>query len=91
MYALYYAVSGDTEKARYYLDRLHTGVQERKVSPIALVEAYSVLGRQRDALAMLKTAVDERDRQVLYIGVSPFLDGIRKTEEFNSALKLLRL
>jgi eukaryotic-like serine/threonine-protein kinase len=91
MYALYYAVSGDTEKARYYLDRLHAGVQARKVSPIALVEAYSVLGRQRDALAMLRTALDERDRQVLYIGVSPFLDGIRKTEEFNSALKLLRL
>jgi tetratricopeptide (TPR) repeat protein len=91
MYALYYAVARDLEKVQPYLDRLHAGVQARKVSAIALVEAYSVLGRERDALAMLKVALDERDRQVLYIGVSPFLDGIRKTDEFNSALKLLRL
>lgn len=91
MYALYYAVSGDSQKAGQYLDRLHAGVQTRKVSPIALAEAYSVLGRQRDALAMLKVALDERDRQVLYIGVSPFLDGIRKTDEFDSALKMLKL
>lgn len=91
MFALYYAVSGDLAKAQPYLDRLHQGVQARKVSPIALVEAYSVLGRKQEALAMLRTALTERDRQVLYIGVSPFLDGVRQTEEFRSALKTLRL
>jgi serine/threonine protein kinase/tetratricopeptide (TPR) repeat protein len=91
MYALYYSVGGEHRKAAPYIRELQRSIGAGEASPMAMAEVFTVLGRTREALETIRMCLERRDRQLLYVKVSPFLIPLRPMPEFQSIIRTLQL
>ena len=86
-----YAISGDTARAREILGRLEKPPDGRYVSPPLIAEVYAGLGQKQKALDWLEKGVAEGSSYIVYIGVSPKMDKLRKEPRFQDVLKRIGL
>lgn len=80
IYAL--AKSGDRVRARKAVTDLASLARQRYVSPMARAIAHAGLGEHDVAIALVEEAVARFDPWAAYIGVDPFLDGLRDDPRF---------
>jgi TolB-like protein len=77
------ALSGETEQANrivhgFKLLSLDTAISRYRQALLALA-----LGEDRSALSLLALAVEDREAELVWIGVDPRFDSLRETREFN--------
>jgi len=91
MHAEYYTLSGHSEAARPYLERLVADTAAGRISPISLGTYYAAVGDFDQALTLLEKAAEQKDRQLLFIKVSPEFDAIRSRPRFQALVKSMGL
>lgn len=82
--ALAWSYRGDREAARDPLQRLEAGWASGATSPSFAARIYAVQARAGDALAALEAAEAQRDRELMYLNVSPLYDAIRSEPRFRA-------
>lgn len=91
MHAEYYAVGGRPDSAAPYLARLKADTAAGRTSPVPLAMYYAVIGDVMDALPLLERAAGHKDRQLLYLKVSPQFDKIRRHPRFQALISGTKL
>jgi tetratricopeptide (TPR) repeat protein len=91
MYALFYALRGDRQRASSYLKVLLAGQATGTTDPADLAQSYVALGESEAALAVLRRGVQAKDSGLLYIKVDPFLEPLRSTREFRTLVTQMGL
>ncbi len=91
MHAEYYSVSGHPELAQPYLERLIADTDAGRTSPVPLAMVYAVTGDGERALPLLERAAERKDRQLLYLKVSPQFDRLRQLPRFQQLLLRMRV
>jgi tetratricopeptide (TPR) repeat protein len=86
LYALVLGYAGQRQKAEDYTRALERAEQSGSLNIIDLVYAYMASGKQEDALQALKRQVANRDADVLYMKVDPFIAPLRGSPDFKALL-----
>lgn len=86
MHAEYYLMSGRDATARPYLERLISDTAAGRISPVPLAMIYSVRGDADKAIPLLEKAAAHKDRQLLFLRVSPQWDRLRGDSRFQALL-----
>jgi eukaryotic-like serine/threonine-protein kinase len=86
MHAEYYLMSGRDATARPYLERLISDTASGQISPVPLAMIYSVRGDADKAIPLLEKAAAHKDRQLLFLRVSPQWDRLRGDSRFQALL-----
>ena len=89
--ALAWIYHGEPASAAPYIARLEAGATRGKVSPSVLARVYAAQGNAASALDALLRAEVQRDRELFYIGVSPYYAGIRNEPQFLRLIERLHL
>ncbi len=89
--ALAWSYQGDVHQAQPFLQSLEAGRAEGRVSPSFPARVYAVQHRATDAIETLQAAAVERDRELMYLAVSPLYDSIRNEPQFRALMKRLQL
>jgi TolB-like protein/tetratricopeptide (TPR) repeat protein len=89
--ALAWSYHGDLAAAAPFVDALSVPEGPERVSPSFAARAYAAQGRVPEALAALEAAESERDRELMYLGVSPLYDGVRADPRFRALLARMHL
>ncbi len=76
------ALTGETEQARRIVDAFRLLSQDAEISRFRQALLSLALGDQDDALSLLARAVDEREAEVVWMGVDPRFDSIREDASF---------
>jgi tetratricopeptide (TPR) repeat protein len=82
--ALAWSYAGDPAEAAPFLARLEAGWAAGQVSPGMLARVYAAQGNTTLALEALHAAEQHRDRELLYIEVSPYYAPIRDDAQFRA-------
>ena len=85
------ARSGDTEGSEQAVAWLADRATTRFVSPVLVGQVLAALGRTDDALAALARAVQERAADLVWVGVRPVFEPLRRDARFQALLRTLRL
>jgi TolB-like protein/thioredoxin-like negative regulator of GroEL len=88
---LAYGRSGNTAKAREQIEKIEQERRKRYVSPYFLTFPYLGLGENDRAVDMLEQAAEDRAFTLIYLGVEPKLDPLRKDPRFQRLTKLIGL
>ncbi|MCX6605233.1 MAG: protein kinase [Acidobacteria bacterium] len=88
---LAYARAGQPAQARAQLDKIAEIATKRYVSPYFQALPHLGLGDLQKALDLLEQAAEDRSFPVIYIGVEPKLDPLRKEPRFLRLLTLVGL
>ncbi len=91
MHALYYALQGNRPAAEPYLNRLVKDMQAGRTSPAMLAIVYTALDDHERALELLEEGVRQKDRKLLYVNVTPFLEPLHSNPRFQRVLKQMNL
>jgi serine/threonine protein kinase/tetratricopeptide (TPR) repeat protein len=91
VFALTYALMGDTSTARIYRERMEADVEQGGTSPAGVAWAYAAEGQTARACDFFDLALTRRDRRLLYVKVLPFLENMRGVERFETLLKTMKL
>jgi tetratricopeptide (TPR) repeat protein len=86
-----YAVSGNETKARETIEHLNVLAARKYVSPYAVAEIYTALDEKERALAELEKAADERSWRLIFAGVNPRFDKLKRAPRFLKILKKINL
>ncbi|MBV8858049.1 MAG: tetratricopeptide repeat protein [Acidobacteria bacterium] len=86
-----YAASGREAAAVKVLGDLRELSQTRYVSPYLEAIVHAGLGQKEEALAKLGQACRERAAWSVFLGIDPFLDGLRADPLFNNLLRCVGL
>lgn len=86
-----YALSGQHDKAQQILDKLTSPSNKEYVSPYYLSALYGGLGDKEQAFAALEKGYQERTGGLIYLKVSPLLDGLHSDPRFREMVRRLRL
>ena len=86
-----YALLGHHDHARSLLDRLQAMGRKRYVSPVLLSQVHLALGQHDLALLSLEEAWRERASDLIWLGVHPLFDAVRKEPGFHSLLQKIGL
>jgi serine/threonine-protein kinase len=86
-----YALAGNSEEANQLLDKLKELSRQTYVPPAYFALVYIGLGDKKTAIQWAKKAVDERSASVVFWGVDPVVDTLRKEPEFIELLKRIHL
>jgi serine/threonine-protein kinase len=78
-------------EAAPYIDRLERGRAAGQITPGTLARVYGAQGDAPRAMAALLEAEAQRDRELLYINVSPHYATIRQDPAFRALVDRLRL
>lgn len=89
--AVAYADAGDTVKATDALRDEVAKVHSGKTIAYETAQIYTALGDYPKAIDMLQIAFDERNSQLIFINVDPFLAPLRANLQFQSLLKQMNL
>ncbi len=89
--ALAWSYQGNFESARAPLQRLETAWARDVASPSFAARIYAVQRRAGDALEALEAAEAERDRELMYLNVSPLYDAIRTEPRFRALQARMKL
>jgi hypothetical protein len=72
------------EEARALLGQLTPGATMRHVSPCLIAQVHAALGEPDLALAALERAAEERDPEIVFIGVRPAYAPLRSDPRFQA-------
>lgn len=86
-----YAVSGRTKDARRELSKLEAAAAERYVPPSYFAILWMGLGDNKQALMWLDRGYKDRSEHMLYIGLEPLVDPLRRDPRFISLMKKVAL
>ena len=88
-----YALSGNVREARRRLAEIEKKTPSAAVGlgPARLAYVHAALGEDDRAFQLLERAVSERDPDVLWIGVDPTLDRLRKSPRFQDLIRRIGL
>lgn len=89
--ALAWAYQEDAESARPFIERLEAGRAAGVISPSILARVYAVQGRTDEALQALEDAAAQRDRELMYLSVSPYYQRIRSEPRFRALRERMHL
>jgi TolB-like protein/Tfp pilus assembly protein PilF len=89
--ALAWSYAGDHASAAPYVARLEAGRSAGQVAPSVLARVYAAQGNDAAAVAALAEAEQQRDRELLYINVSPHYASIRDDAQFRALVQRLGL
>lgn len=67
---------------RWRLALLRANTTENGTAPTLIAQAYAEMAEADSALSLLEEAVEERDGQIVFLGVQPTWDNIRGTPGF---------
>jgi len=84
-------VSGLSGHWQAWLKFLNQEIDDGKVDPIDVAEAYAYVGNDDGALAWLERAFEARCYGVTYLGVDPTFDRLRSNPRFVSLLRRIGL
>jgi tetratricopeptide (TPR) repeat protein len=90
MHAQYLFANRDP-RAKSYLDRLLKSFQSGNTSPVSLALVYLATGDREKAMQLLEEAARKKDRELLYVKVSPEFDRLRNMDRFRALLKNINL
>jgi serine/threonine protein kinase/tetratricopeptide (TPR) repeat protein len=90
MYAEYHGLMGNRQAAEPYLNRLVKDMRAGRTSPAMLAVVFTTFGEHDQALELLEQAVSERDRKLLYVNVTPFLEPLHSSGRFQAVLKQMK-
>lgn len=82
-----YAAAGNREKADALLAEIEEMAKTRYVSPYLIGMIYVNLGDAENALARLEKAVEIRDGRVVWLGVDPQFETLRRNPRFEEILR----
>jgi eukaryotic-like serine/threonine-protein kinase len=88
-----YALSGNVREARRQLAEIETTTPSAAVGlgPARLAYVHVALGEDERAFQLLERAVSERDPDVLWIGVDPTIERLRKSSRFQDLIRRIGL
>jgi tetratricopeptide (TPR) repeat protein/TolB-like protein/tRNA A-37 threonylcarbamoyl transferase component Bud32 len=89
--ALAWIYHGEPAGAAPYVARLEAGLVQGRVSPSVLARVYAAEGDAVRALDALHSAEAQRDRELYYVGVSPYYARIRNQPQFRALIERVRL
>jgi TolB-like protein/Tfp pilus assembly protein PilF len=84
-----YAQTGEVEKAKTILQRLHSA--KAYISPGELSLLHAALGDKQQAFALLEQAYNAHDLQLQYLGADPAFDVLRDDSRFRELLRRVGL
>ncbi|MDH7513348.1 MAG: hypothetical protein QHH14_10430 [Clostridiales bacterium] len=82
-----YAVSGQQEKARNFLNRMLDLRARRYVDAYLIGEVYAGLGEKDKAFEWINRAYEERAGQMIFIEVDPWIKNLRSDLRYKELLK----
>jgi len=85
-----YALSGEDRKSREVLAEAEKLAEDRFVPSYGRAAAYGVFGNRAKAFQLLQTAHVEHS-WLIWLGVDPIFDSLRKESAFNSLLQKMNL
>jgi tetratricopeptide (TPR) repeat protein len=80
------ALCGRREEALALVEELRREEPRRYVSPYSLAAVHVALGEPEKAFQLLDVALEQRDRALIWLPVSPRLDRLRKDPRFGKYL-----
>jgi eukaryotic-like serine/threonine-protein kinase len=86
-----YAVAGRRDEALQILAQLQTFPMNRDVSPFYLAMVHSGLGDKEEALKWLESACEERYNWMVWLGVEPMFENLRRAAPFEAMLQRIGL
>jgi eukaryotic-like serine/threonine-protein kinase len=86
-----YAVAGRRDEALQVLAQLQTFPMNRDVSPFYLAMVQSGLGDKEEALKWLESACEERYNWMVWLGVEPMFENLRRAAPFEAMLRHIGL
>jgi Flp pilus assembly protein TadD len=86
-----YAVAGRRDEALQVLAQLQTFPMNRDVSPFYLAMVHSGLGDKEEALKWLESACEERYNWMVWLGVEPMFENLRRAAPFEAMLRRIGL
>jgi len=89
--ALSYALCGKAARAREALAALKRFAQRSYISPVDFATIYFALGEEERAFNLLDEAYELRATDLVFIKMSPFFKGVRRTPRFVALLKKIGL
>jgi hypothetical protein len=84
-----YAAAGNKVKARAVIDALKQGTDRNYTPAYFIASIYGELGEKERAFDWLQRGYDERDPQVAYLLVDPFMDPLRSDSRFDALVRKL--
>jgi DNA-binding winged helix-turn-helix (wHTH) protein/TolB-like protein/Flp pilus assembly protein TadD len=84
-----YARAGRRNEAQVILDKLVTRRKQHFVSPFMIALLCTALDKKDEAIDWLNKAVDERDPQLIWVGIEPQLDPLHTDQRFKQLLQKL--
>jgi tetratricopeptide (TPR) repeat protein len=82
-----YAAAGNRVKAKAVIDVLKQGADRTYMPAYFIASIYGELGERERAFEWLQRGYDERDPQVAYLLVDPFMDPLRSDPRFNTLVR----
>jgi hypothetical protein len=89
--ALAYSYRGKKAEAAPHLQNLEQAMGIGKVPAATVARVYSVLGDGGRAMDLLESAEHTRDRDLLYLKVSPFYRSLRGSDRYDALLRRMRM
>jgi tetratricopeptide (TPR) repeat protein len=86
-----YAVAGRRDEALQILAELQTFPMNRDVSPFYLAMVHAGLGDEEQALKWLESACEERYNWMVWLGVEPMFENLRRAAPFEAMLRRIGL
>ena len=86
-----YAVAGRRDEALQILAQLQTFPMNRDVSPFYLAMIHAGLGEKEEALKWLESACEERYNWMVWLGVEPMFENLRRAAPFEAMLHRIGL
>jgi predicted nucleic acid-binding protein len=85
------AMTGQRDAARQILDELIEMSRERYVSPYFIAEVYRGLGEIDRTFEWLEKAYEHHSDWLVWLGVEPALDGLRRDPRFTDLMRRVGL
>jgi len=86
-----YAVSGQRDEALKTLDQMKELAKQRYIPAYSFVLAYAGLGEKDQAFAWLERGYQDRDPNMTYLKIDPFLDNLHSDPRFADLVRRIGL
>jgi TolB-like protein len=86
-----YAAAGNKIRAKAIIDALKQRGDQTYIPAYFIASIYGALDEQDQAFAWLQRAYDERDPQITYLLLDPFIDPLRSDTRFNALVRKVGL
>jgi hypothetical protein len=84
-------MKGDSQAAAPFVARIGRDMRDGIASPVTLAWMYSLQHQYPEAIELLEQAAAWKDRRLLYLKVSPFLENLHDQPRYSALVKKMRL